>query len=554
MLETAFNAELIDYCLSGHAYIHVPTPERFRLVDELVSIAEELNKRYPNTRRRVLVWSAANGWREAGNVSQDSISSGPCDPQAVPAMIADGKMPSNSFYVLIDFGTYVKHQSYNFADLVLSGLYDVRASLAGEGKTVIFAGTDFEIPPNLSYEITTVEYPLPDRIESGKALRYAVSSCDVVHGESNKKVVAQLLDESVLPELTAACAGMTVQQIMDRTALALRKYKRIGHQAVDLMMREKTEIVRRTGLLTYREPTAGGLDLIGGWYNVKQHVMRDKPCFRDDARQFGIGFPRGLLLVGIPGCGKTQMSLCIASYLGLPLIQMDVGSLMSKWVGESEQNMRESLRILERLAPCVLQIDEIEKGFAGIGGGTEDGGASVRTFGTFLKWLSDRTCPVYVIATANNIQSLPPEFTRKGRFDEIYGVYLPNQEEREEIFKIHLAACNRELPTPREMADLVACTDGYSGADIREVVQMALKIAYSDDKRRESERIRLSFASLAEAAGDVRPLSRTDPASVSRIEDWLRSHTKAAGGTLPDSITSGKKQRRVITGGTSECN
>jgi hypothetical protein len=205
-----------------------------------------------------------------------------------------------------------------------------------------------------------------------------------------------------MPALVTACRGMTQQQVEDRVALALRKFKKLNGEAARLILNEKAEVIRRTGLLDYRDPPAGGLDLIGGWENVKRHVQLDKPCFGPDAREFGIEFPRGLLLVGISGGGKTQMSLCIASYLGLPLIQLDVGSLMSKWVGESERNMRDAIRLLEGLGSCVLQLDEIEKGFGGVGGEL-DGGSAQRSFGIFLKWLSDRSCPVYVVATANNI-------------------------------------------------------------------------------------------------------------------------------------------------------
>jgi SpoVK/Ycf46/Vps4 family AAA+-type ATPase len=235
-----------------------------------------------------------------------------------------------------------------------------------------------------------------------------------------------------MPALITACRGMTQQQVEDRVALALRKFKKLNGEAARLILNEKAEVIRRTGCSTTatRPPAAWTSSAAG---KRQAHVQLDKPCFGPDAREFGIEFPRGLLLVGISGGGKTQMSLCIASYLGLPLIQLDVGSLMSKWVGESERNMRDAIRLLEGLGSCVLQLDEIEKGFGGVGG-EMDGGSAQRSFGIFLKWLSDRSCPVYVVATANNIRALPVEFTRKGRFDELYGVYLPTHAERQEIF------------------------------------------------------------------------------------------------------------------------
>ncbi len=341
-----------------------------------------------------------------------------------------------------------------------------------------------------------------------------------------------------MPALVTACRGMTQQQIEDRTALALRKFKRLDGDAARLILNEKAEVIRRTGLLEYRDPPAGGLDLIGGWENVKKHVQLDKPCFTSEARQFGIEFPRGLLLVGISGGGKTQMSLCIASYLGLPLIQLDVGSLMSKWVGESERNMREAIRLLEGLGACVLQLDEVERGFGGVGG-EMDGGAAQRAFGIFLKWLSDRSCPIYVVATANNIRALPVEFTRKGRFDELYGVYLSTHTERQEIFGIHLRLRDRE-PDEFDLDYLARQSEGFTGADIKEVVQLGLKLAFQAGAE-------FGHDHLIAAIPEIRPLSKTDPESVTEVTKWLDSHTKPAGNghPTPQPLNGGALKRRV---------
>jgi SpoVK/Ycf46/Vps4 family AAA+-type ATPase len=238
-------------------------------------------------------------------------------------------------------------------------------------------------------------------------------------------------------------------------------------------------------------------------------------------------------------CDKTQLSPCIASYLGLPLIQLDVGSLMSKWVGESERNMREAIRLLEGLGSCVLQLDEIEKGFGGVGG-EMDGGAAQRAFGIFLKWLSDRLCPVYVVATANNIKALPVEFTRKGRFDELYGVYLPTHAERQDIFGIHLRLRKRE-PEQFDLDGLARKTEGYTGADIKEVVQLSLKLAFHAGAELGSDH-------LIAAIPEIRPLSKTDPESVTEVTKWLDSHTKPAGnGHSPVQPLNGNALKRRVT-------
>ena len=373
------------------------------------------------------------------------------------------------------------------------------------------------------YDVDGVEDELLWTDENGdRCVRYFVPGDD----EGSTAVNAENLER--LAEDLRRHVGLTVEFLPDSDPEAAR-----------LILNEKAEVIRRTGLLDYRDPPEGGLDIIGGWENVKKHVQLDKPCFAPKAREFGIEFPRGLLLVGISGGGKTQMSLCIASYLGLPLIQLDVGSLMSKWVGESERNMREAIRLLEGLGSCVLQLDEIEKGFGGVGG-EMDGGAAQRAFGIFLKWLSDRSCPVYVIATANNIKALPVEFTRKGRFDELYGVYLPTHAERQEIFGIHLRLRKRE-PDQFNLDDLAKRSEGYTGADIKEVVQLGLKLAFHAG-------VELGNDHLIAAIPEIRPLSKTDPESVTEVTKWLDSHTKPAGNGHTSSLPiNGAARKRRVT-------
>lgn len=520
-MNDSFRQSLIDYVLSGHAYLHAHTPEKTRFVQELKEIASEL----PPDGRPVFVWSPATGWQDAeGNPAKTAAGAelGPPNPQTAPQQILE--LPEEAIFVLKDFGYYVTSRTFAYSDLVTAWLSEIRDVLAHTGRTVIFVGVDFEIPPALQHDITTIEFKLPDDAAIEKAVRFV--------GEDHP------IDEEAVPTIVAACRGMTQQQVEDRTALALRKFKKLNGEAARLILSEKAEVIRRTGLLEYRDPPEGGLDLIGGWDNTKRHVQLDRPCFSPEARKFGIEFPRGLLLAGISGGGKTQMSLCIASYLGLPLIQMDVGSLMSKWVGESERNMRDAIRLLEGLGSCVLQLDEIEKGFGGVGR-EMDGGAAQRSFGIFLKWLSERSCPVYVVATANNIRALPVEFTRKGRFDELYGVYLPTHAERQEIFGIHLKLRGRD-PKQFDLDQLAKQTEAYTGADIKEVVQMGLKLAFHAGEQ-------LTNDHLMAAVPEIRPLVKTDPEAVTEVTKWLDAHTKPAGIHATSEPLTGQPRKRRVT-------
>jgi ATP-dependent 26S proteasome regulatory subunit len=522
MPSDAFHKLLADYVLSGHSYLHSPTTETNRFLAELKAMANDL----PNG-RQVLTWSHAVGWRDA-ECNQPTLPSGiefgPPDPQKVAQELLD--LPESSLFVLRDFGCYLQHRTFSYADVVISWLCEIREVLAGTGRTVIFLGPEFEVPPALANDVTTVAFPLPDEAAIQQAVRF------IMEGRE--------LDETVLPSIVSACRGMTQQQVEDRTALALRRFKTLNSEAAKLILHEKAEVLRRSGLLKYLEPPAGGLELIGGNENVKQHIARDRKCFTEEALSFGIDPPRGLMLTGISGCGKTQISLCTASELGIPLIQFDVGSVMSKWVGETESNARAALRQVESMAPCVLQMDEIEKGFGSVGR-DGDSGAGLRAFGTVLKWMSERTCPVYIIMTANDVSRLPPEFTRKGRIDEIYGIYLPTPRERAEIFSIHLRLKKRD-PGQFDLEAPVEATEGYTGADIKEVVTMGLKIAFHEGQE-------LTTGHLLQAVPEIRPLSKTDPERVATMTEWLDRHTKAASDGLPETGASAahtmKRQRRV---------
>ena len=504
-------AHLADYILSGHSYLHIPTTEATRFLAELRAMASDL----PEGGRQVFTWSHAVGWRDAEGNPPENVQSGQPDPQQVPQQVLD--LPEESIFVLQNFGFYLEHRTYSYSDVVLSWLCEIRDVLASTGRTVILLGPDFEVPAALANDVTSVTFPLPDDAAIEQSVRF------VAEGHE--------LDEEALPQIIAACRGMTQQQVEDRTALALRKYKKLDGAAARLILNEKAELIRRSGLLKYVEPPAGGLTLIGGNDAVKQHIVRDKACFTDEARAFGIDTPRGLMLTGISGCAKTALSLSAAAELGIPLLQLDVGALMSKWVGESESNCRSALQQVEAMAPCVLQVDEVEKGVASVGS-DGDSGAGLRTFATLLKWMSERTCPVYIVMTANDVSRLPPEFTRKGRIDEIYGIHLPDEAERREIFQIHLVKRHRD-PTQFDLDALASATESYSGADIEQTVIVGLKLAFHGGTE-------LTTEHLLAAAPEVRPLSQTDP------ERSERRHRVAGAACEAGECAEGVWRRRRV--------
>lgn len=343
-----FKKSLTDYILSGHALLHVDTFEKDRAIQEIAEVAEK-------TRRTVYLWSIASGWLNGKGLTPDEVKikrAAPVD-EHVRAII---EFPNDTICILKDFGTYLEHKTFPTYDVVISCLDQIRQIISSVGQTIIFVGPVFNTPKELLHDITHIDFGLPDDNKIGERINFACAAVVTKDGSEFKA------DKKIIPKMVEACRGMTSQQVVDRAALVLRKHKGFNEEAVVTIVREKAGIIRSSGLLTYIEPPKGGLANVGGYDALKKHVLLDQPCFTKKAREFGIEFPKGIMLVGIPGCGKTLLSLAIASELGLPLISMDVGNLMDKFVGESENNMREAIKMLESIAPCVLVLDEIEKG------------------------------------------------------------------------------------------------------------------------------------------------------------------------------------------------
>jgi len=338
MMDT-FKDDMQDYICSGHSLLYVETFEKDRAISEIAEIAKVSS-------RKVCLWSIAQGWvYEDGTKVCDVKPTAPVEDHLQAVL----DFPEDVICILKDFGGYLQHSTYPNYDIVIGWLDELRKIVASVRQTIIFVGPEFSIPKPLLHDITRIDFGLPDNEQVGERINFVCSDVTKADGTKFKP------SKEIIPQIVDACRGMTSQQTVDRVALALRKHKDLNEEAVRTIIREKAGVIRASGLLTYIEPPKGGLSNVGGYDALKQHVLLDQPCFTQEARDFGIEFPRGLMLVGIPGCGKTLLSLAIASELGLPLVAMDVGNLMDKYVGESESNMREAIKMLESIAPCVLQ-------------------------------------------------------------------------------------------------------------------------------------------------------------------------------------------------------
>jgi SpoVK/Ycf46/Vps4 family AAA+-type ATPase len=335
------------------------------------------------------------------------------------------------------------------------------------------------------------------------------------------------VDEDGRERLAKAAMGLTLHEAENAFARAMVDNGVLSNEDVRVVLEEKRQTIRKSGLLEF-VPADINLDDVGGLQNLKRWLEKRNNSWMAEAADYGLPAPKGVLMTGVPGCGKSLTAKAIAAAWGLPLLRLDIGKVFSGLVGSSEQNMRNAIRSAEATAPCVLWIDEIEKGFSGASGGGGDSGTSTRVFGSFLTWMQEKTAPVFVIATANNVNSLPPEFLRKGRFDEIFFVDLPTTVERRDVWALHLkkrlhsdnvaAGISVNDALTGRLADV---TEGYAGAEIEQAVVVGLFDAFADRRP-------LSEQDLHRAVENMVPLSVTQAEQIGVIRSWAATRAIAA--------------------------
>lgn len=333
-------------------------------------------------------------------------------------------------------------------------------------STVIIISPTVNIPKDLEKLITVFKLELPKEDEIRTIIEEFAKAND------QPAVYPGLLDE-----MAVAFKGLSNLEIEDLLALAIGQDGELNRKALQLIFEQKKQMILKAGVLEL-VPVKESIDDIGGLEILKEWLQRKAAVFKDitSAAEFGVPMPKGVMIAGVPGCGKSLTAKAASSLLEVPLLKLDMGRLMGKYVGESEENMRRAIGLAEAMSPCVLWVDELEKAFAGISGGGSE--VTTRLFGTFLTWMQEKTCAAFVIATANDISHLPPELMRKGRFDEIFYVSLPNPQEREKIFEIHLTKRRKADVGNIDIGKLVSKTEGYSGADIESVVGESVESAF----------------------------------------------------------------------------
>ncbi len=482
----AFTDEFELLLRARYPILYISTLEEERVEASIADCA----RRQGN--RSVYLWDFVDGYQ--GNPNDAGF--GRRNP--LQALELTEKLPSSAaaIFVLRDFHRFLD-------DIAIARkLRNLAKFLKSQPKNIVILSPQVQIPPELSEVMTVLEFPLP--------------GIDDIQTELQRLLAAtgQHDDDRILDQLVRSCQGLSIERIRRVIARAIATHGKIEDDDIELVLEEKRQTIRQTQILDFY-PTQEQISDIGGLDNLKEWLIRRGGAFSEKARRYGIPHPRGLLLVGIQGTGKSLTAKAIAHHWHLPLLRLDVGRLFAGLVGESESRTRQMIQLSEALAPCVLWIDEIDKAFSGFDG-RGDSGTTSRVFGTVITWLTEKTSPVFVVSTANNIQSLPPEILRRGRFDEIFFVGLPNQDERRAIFSVHLSRLRPHNLETYDLDRLAYETPNFSGAEIEQMIIEAMHIAFSQERDFTTE-------DILEAASQIIPLARTAQEQIQFLQDWAAS-------------------------------
>ena len=498
--------ELSVLIQAQYPLIYLVTSEEERAEQAIALIAQM------KPQKRVFVWTVTHGMVEYGqprNVTQHNTVS----PEAAIEWVMNRQRDpqrDSSIFIFKDLHPFIE------APATTRWLRDAIASFKGTQKTIILMSPVQTIPIELEKEVVVLDFPLPDMAELNQVLTQYLDP-----GRSRK------LTTEIREKLLRAALGLTKDEAEKVYRKAQVTTGKLTEAEVDIILSEKKQLIRRNGILEYIEEDET-IDSVGGLEELKRWLKQRSNAFTERAREYGLPQPKGMLILGVPGCGKSLIAKTTSRLWGLPLLRLDMGRVYDgSMVGRSEANLRNALRTAESISPVILFIDELDKAFAGSTGSADsDGGTSSRIFGSFLTWMQEKTSPVFVMATANRVERLPGEFLRKGRFDEIFFVDLPTPEERQEIFKIHLAKRRRDVAR-FDLEQLAKVSEGFSGAEIEQALVAAMYEAFAQDR----EFTQLDIIAAIKA---TQPLSRTMTEQVTALRDWARQRARPAAASVAE--------------------
>jgi SpoVK/Ycf46/Vps4 family AAA+-type ATPase len=481
--------------------IYLVTAEEDRAEKEVAKISQM--KQQP---RKLYVWTLTHGMVEHGQARTTQHNT--ISPEAAIEWTTRHKEPA--IFIFKDL------HPFKDSAAVTRWLRDAIASFQGTQKTIILMSPVQQVPIELEKEVVVIDFALPD-----------LAALDRVLTQQLDQARQNRLSNEGREKLLKASLGLTKDEAEKVYRKAYVKRGKITEAEVDVILSEKKQLIRRNGILEFIEEdetidSVGGLDELKGW------LVQRSGAFTERARAYGLPQPKGMLILGVPGCGKSLIAKTTSRLWGLPLLRLDMGRVYDgSMVGRSEANLRGALKTAESISPAILFIDELDKAFAGTAGsGDSDGGTSSRIFGSFLTWMQEKTSPIFVMATANRVERLPGEFLRKGRFDEIFFVDLPTQSEREAVFSIHLSKRNRDLDR-FDLSQLAKVADGFSGAEIEQALIAAMYDAFAQNR----EFTQLDIIAAIKA---TLPLSRTMTEQVTALRDWARQRARPAAASVAE--------------------
>ncbi|MDK2408427.1 AAA family ATPase [Aphanizomenon sp. PH219] len=468
--------------------IYVVSPEEEIAELELIVIAQ-------SRKSQIYFWDYARGWSEDGQ--------GKGNPMDALGRVAKLSANQSTIFVLKDVASLIAptgNGQITPAQLpLIREIKNLARDISRDKRTLLLLTHELRLPVELREESTVIDFALPDT--------------DEIYDLISKLVGSKIkLDDPGYEQLVKACQGLSRCRISRVLAKCLAKSGKINESAITAVIEEKRQTIRETGILEFI-PVQAGLDSVGGLENLKQWVKIRANSFSNAAREYGLPSPKGVLLAGIQGTGKSLSAKTIAAEWKLPLLRLDVGRLFGGIVGESENRVRQVIRLAEAISPCCLMLDEIDKAFGNINTGSDgDSGTSRRVFGTLLTWMQEKTSPVFIIATANNVELLPAELIRKGRLDEIFFVHLPSKTERSQIFRVHL---NRLRPNRADFDfELLASrAKDFSGAEIEQVIYEGMQNAFSRNEE-------FTQGDLLDSIASCIPLAQISQTQIQSLTKW----------------------------------
>lgn len=494
--------------------LYIPTWEEERAIATISRIAA--NEAAIKTPRKVFTWSSTTGLIGDGQALKEETKA------PIKAIELVEKYPDPAVFIFKDFHTFFGANNRPADMQVIRRVRDAVPVLkqSPRPKNIIFVSPALVLPNDLQKDVAVVDFDLPSFEEILGLLQEMIEA-----NRHSGRIVIDLKDKDD-ERLAKAAMGLTLQEAENAFARAMVEDGRLDIKDVEVILDEKQQIIRKTQILEFIKSDLS-IEDVGGLENLKRWLNKRNKSWLDEAKRYCLPAPKGVLITGVPGCGKSLVAKAISAMWQLPLLRLDIGRIFSGVIGSSEENVRTAIRTAEAIAPSVLWIDEIEKGFSGTGS-SGDSGTSTRVFGTFLTWMQEKTKPVFVIATANNIHSLPAEMLRKGRFDEIFFVDLPTHKERVDIFLLHIKKRLRDKKAIGEfkldrsvLEKLASMTEGFVGAEIEYAVIAALFEAFSEDRG-------ITTGDFEKAIRNTVPLSVTQAEQIRGIREWANLRAVAA--------------------------